>query len=107
MQKILQDDLGLEYICQTGERYYAVSSVLSNMIIAQTDKTDVRLLKHIIRCYSRLIEHPNAREELRAKGGGGLATYLTDEKIRAFEEVLADDLATKSWLKQLLVSLNS
>ena len=49
LQKILQDNLGLGYICQTGERYFAVSSVLNNMLISQGEKTDVRLLKHIIR----------------------------------------------------------
>jgi CCR4-NOT transcription complex subunit 9 len=32
VQKILNDPTGLDYICETGERFYAVTTVLSNMI---------------------------------------------------------------------------
>ena len=32
VQKILLDDTGLNYICATAERFFAVSNVLSNMI---------------------------------------------------------------------------
>jgi CCR4-NOT transcription complex subunit 9 len=32
IQKILLDNLGLNYMCQTGERFYTVSAVLSNMV---------------------------------------------------------------------------
>jgi len=61
VEKILSFDDGLGYICATPERFYAVSSVLSNMMRA---KPESRLAKHIIKCYLRLSEHPRAREAL-------------------------------------------
>lgn len=54
VQKILLDKLGLEYICTTPERFFAVSTVLSTMV---KDGPTVRLLKHIIRCFLRLADH--------------------------------------------------
>ena len=34
VQKILLDDVGLNYICATAERFFAVSTVLGNMVTA-------------------------------------------------------------------------
>jgi CCR4-NOT transcription complex subunit 9 len=70
VQKILMDDMGLQYICQTAERFYAVSQVLSNMVgiearkaieagAEQTTRPSGRLIKHIVRCYLRVCD--NAR----------------------------------------------
>lgn len=50
VQKILLDDMGLNYICQTYERFYAVGTVLSNMVGQLVGQASIRLLKHIIRC---------------------------------------------------------
>ena len=62
IQKILLDDSGLNYLCQTAERFLAVSTVLNNMVIAQIEsKPSTRLLKHIIKCYNRLTENPRAQ----------------------------------------------
>lgn len=57
VQKILLDDVGLRYICATAERFFAVASVLSQMVQALADQPSPRLLKHIIRCYLRLSEN--------------------------------------------------
>lgn len=38
IQKILLDDNGLQYICATAERFYAVSTVLGNMVEHQLAK---------------------------------------------------------------------
>uniref|UniRef100_A0A8C9GYJ6 CCR4-NOT transcription complex subunit 9 n=1 Tax=Piliocolobus tephrosceles TaxID=591936 RepID=A0A8C9GYJ6_9PRIM len=62
IQKILIDESGLNYICATPERFYAVSTVLSNMVNALVEKPSSRLLKHIVRCYLRLSENPRALE---------------------------------------------
>ena len=59
VQKILLDEFGLNYICQTYERFLAVSSVLSSMVTSLISQPSLRLLKHIIRCYLRLCD--NAR----------------------------------------------
>lgn len=58
MQKILLDDVGLDYICTTAERFYAVSRVLENMVGTLAEQPSSRLLKHIIRCYLRLSDNP-------------------------------------------------
>ena len=65
IQKILIDDSGLSYLCQTAERFFAVSTVLNNMVMNQVEKCSSRLLKHIIRCYNRLCENPRALIALR------------------------------------------
>ena len=66
VQKILLDDLGLEYICQTYERFVAVATVLGNMVQALSEQQQQsrlpstsmqqlqRQLKHVVRCYLRL-----------------------------------------------------
>lgn len=58
LQKILLDDLGLNYICQTYERFYAVGTVLNNLVSQMTEQPSLRILKHVIRCYLRLTDNP-------------------------------------------------
>jgi CCR4-NOT transcription complex subunit 9 len=55
VQRILLDENGLNYVCNTAERFYAVSSVLLKMINCNPT---TRLIKHIVRCYARLSENP-------------------------------------------------
>jgi len=57
VQKILLDDLGLGYICHTYERFYAVGTVLSNMVTQLVEQQTVRLLKHVVRCFLRQVLH--------------------------------------------------
>lgn len=96
VQKVLLDEMGLQYVCATGERFYAVSAVLNNMIDHLTVNPSVRLLKHIVRCYLRLSDNPQARDALKEC----LPMTLRDE---TFANVLRDDLTVKKWLSQLLV----
>eukprot|EP00456_Euglypha_rotunda_P015695 TRINITY_DN15068_c0_g1_i2.p1 TRINITY_DN15068_c0_g1~~TRINITY_DN15068_c0_g1_i2.p1 ORF type:complete len:149 (+),score=11.67 TRINITY_DN15068_c0_g1_i2:609-1055(+) len=98
IQKILLDDMGLNYICATYERFSTVSSVLSKMVGGLVERPSVRLLKHIVRCYLRLSDNPRARDALR----GCLPTQLRDT---TFGEVLKDDPVTKRWLNQLLFNI--
>ncbi|KAI9146307.1 hypothetical protein BKA69DRAFT_1024248 [Paraphysoderma sedebokerense] len=99
VQKILLDDIGLSYICQTYERFYAVATVLSNMVNNLVESQSVRLLKHVVRCYLRLSDNPRAREALRQC----LPDPLRDS---TFGQVLKDDITTKRCLAQLLVNLS-
>lgn len=62
VQKILLDDMGLQYICQTYERFYAVGTVLSNMVTQLVDQQTVRLLKHVVRCFLRFVISIHAAE---------------------------------------------
>uniref|UniRef100_A0ACD5UFG1 Uncharacterized protein n=1 Tax=Avena sativa TaxID=4498 RepID=A0ACD5UFG1_AVESA len=95
VQKILLDDIGLRYVCATAERFYAVGSVLGNMVISLADQPSTRLLKHIIRCYLRLSDNPRACVALH----NCLPDMLKDG---TFNVSLRDDPATRRWLQQLL-----
>ena len=95
VQKILLDEIGLGYVCATAERFYAVSTVLNNMVSALVINPSVRLLKHCVRCYLRLSDNGRAREALRSC----LPPSLRDE---TFLPVLRDDQTVRKWLSQLL-----
>ncbi|KAI9363943.1 hypothetical protein DFJ73DRAFT_475085 [Zopfochytrium polystomum] len=98
VQKILLDDMGLNYICQTYERFYAVGTVLSNMVTQLVEQQSIRLLKHVIRCYLRLSENVRAREALRQC----LPDPLRDA---TFVQIMKDDMTTKRCLQTLLMNL--
>jgi CCR4-NOT transcription complex subunit 9 len=95
VQKILLDETGLGYICQTYDRFYAVGTVLSNMVNQLVESQAVRLLKHVVRCYLRLSDNLRAREALRAC----LPEPLRDA---TFSQLLKGDLVTKRCLATLL-----
>ena len=95
VQKILLDDVGLGYVCATAERFYAISTVLNNMVGMLVHSPSVRLLKHIVRCYFRLSDNTRARDALRQC----LPTSLRDD---TFANALRDDMTVKKWLSQLL-----
>lgn len=115
VQKILLDDAGLGYICHTYERFYAVGTVLSNMVTQLVEQQTVRLLKHVVRCFLRfdfptdgrvfklmiyrLSDNARAREALR---------QCLPEPLRdaTFCSVLRDDAATKRCLAQLIINLS-
>lgn len=98
VQKILLDDVGLNYICATAERFFAVGAVLGSMVSMLSEQVSVRLLKHIIRCYLRLSDNPRAREALRQC----LPEQLQDPN---FTVCLKDDITTRRWLAQLLINV--
>jgi CCR4-NOT transcription complex subunit 9 len=95
VQKILLEDTGLNYVCATAERFYAVSTVLGNMVTLLQVHPSVRLLKHVVRCYLRLADHPRAREALKTC----LPTSLRDN---TFGPHLHNDPTVQKWLSQLL-----
>lgn len=99
VQKILLDDVGLGYICATYERFYAVGTVLSNMVTQLVEQQTGRLLKHVVRCFLRLSDNNRAREALR---------QCLPEPLRdaTFSAALRDDAATKRCLGQLLYNLS-
>jgi CCR4-NOT transcription complex subunit 9 len=95
VQKILLEETGLNYVCATAERFYAVSTVLANMVQLLQVHPSVRLLKHVVRCYLRLADHPRAREALKTC----LPTSLRDN---TFGPHLHNDPTVQKWLSQLL-----
>lgn len=99
VQKILLDEVGLSYICATAERFYAVSTVLSNMVAMLVESPSHRLLKHIARCYLRLADNLRARDALR---------QCLPEALRdgTFNNLLRDDASTSRWLASLTQQLD-
>lgn len=83
VQKILLDDMGLNYICQTYERFYAVGSVLSNMVTALVDQQTVRLLKHVVRCFLRYVEPADRTRAPSLTNPAASATTLAPAKPSA------------------------
>lgn len=95
VQKILLDRTGLEYVCQTYERFYAVVTVLGGMVQQLAEQRSLRLLKHIVRCYLRLSEHKGALEGLKQS----LPAALRDG---TFDGLLREDPMTGKFLSELL-----
>jgi len=100
LQKILLDETGLAYICQTYDRFSHVAMILGKMVISLAKEPSTRLLKHVIRCYSRLSDNARAREALRQC----LPDQLRDA---TFGNALKDDQSTQHWLTQLLHNLDN
>lgn len=99
LQKILLDDTGLAYICQTYERFSHVAMILGKMVISLAKEQSSRLLKHVVRCYLRLSDNSRAREALRQ--------CLPDQlKDNTFQNCLKDDRSTQHWLRTLHKNLS-
>jgi len=75
VQKILLDDMGLNYICQTYERFYAVGTVLSNMVVQLQESQTVRLLKHVVRCFLRYVAVYRVVQNLHHKHEAGAQCF--------------------------------
>jgi len=100
LQKILLDETGLYYICQTYDRFSHVAMILGKMVIALAKDPSARLLKHVVRCYLRLSDNTRACE--------ALCQCLPDQlKDETFASCLKDDKSTKHWLAQLLKNLEA
>ena len=109
LQKILLDDQGLSYVCTTYERFHTVLLVLAKMIeqlaaatvpaTAGALNSSGRLLKHVVRCYMRLLDNLEARKAL---------ANILPEPLRdgTFLVILQDDVATKRCLAQLLLNIS-
>lgn len=130
VQKILLDDLGLQYICHTYERFSHVALILVSLVVwlyaaltggvqgkmvhGLAKMQSSRLLKHVVRCYLRLTD--NSRFALTTSTYE--RTYTSNRAREAlrqclpeplrdgtFSACLKDDPATKRWLMQLLSNL--
>ena len=103
VQKILLDDYGLNYICKTSERFFAVASVLQKMIEEQyttnNAKPSKRLIKHIVRCYLRLCDDQRAWQALEQVFPKFLNSGAVDGLFR-------DDEICIQWLKALRSKLD-
>ncbi|KAK4439772.1 CCR4-NOT transcription complex subunit [Sesamum alatum] len=98
VQRLLLDDVGLQYVCYLPERVFAVNHALGNVIASLAEQTSTRLLKHVIRCYLRLLDDARSIWVLR----NFLPKRLTDG---TFDHCLREDQTARMWLQQLLGNL--
>ncbi|PAA72043.1 hypothetical protein BOX15_Mlig003227g2, partial [Macrostomum lignano] len=99
LQKILLDETGLAYICQTYERFAHVGAILNKMVQFLSREMSARLLKPVVRCYTRLADNPRARQALVTT----LPEALRDD---TFQEVMQQDSSIRAWLQQLRNTLD-
>nr|AGT15977.1 hypothetical protein SHCRBa_225_M19_R_290 [Saccharum hybrid cultivar R570] len=98
VERIVLDEAGLQYICFTVERFFALACVLQSMVISLAEQPSARLLKHIICCYHRLTDHPRALRALQISFPEAL-------KNGTFDHCLEDDPIARNYLRQLLDNL--
>lgn len=113
LQRILADDAGFAYVCQTMDRFEAVSRVLQEMVRQlqvqqqqlgdqqqqqqqqQQQGANSRLLRHILKCYTRMCDWPEGKLLLQRE----IPQAVRDD---TFEQVYRDDAAAKEGLTLLL-----
>ncbi|KAF7684499.1 Cell differentiation protein rcd1 [Astathelohania contejeani] len=59
--KLIRNKEGLDYVCQTFERFVAISIVLNSMLIQSLDLRSYHLLRSILECYVILTSKENVR----------------------------------------------
>ncbi|CAG0880108.1 unnamed protein product [Cyprideis torosa] len=100
LEKILIDETGLNYICQTYERFSHVAMILGKMVLMLAKAPSPLLLRHVIRCYLRLSDNDRARE--------ALCQCIPDQlKDDTFASSLKEDKNARNWLSQLHKNLES
>ncbi|KAL8127334.1 uncharacterized protein LOC141721323 isoform X2 [Apium graveolens] len=99
LQKILLNDIGLEYICTRADRFIAVGRVLASVVIALAERPSSRLLKHVIGCYLRLSDDSRACKAFK--------TCLPDMlRDATFSSCLHENPISREWLQQLLIKVH-
>jgi CCR4-NOT transcription complex subunit 9 len=80
------------------------------MVNVLVEMQAVRLLKHVVRCYLRLSDHPKylaSQIRVNSRAREALKSCLPDPlKNASFAQVLKDDTSTKRCLAQLLYNLS-
>ncbi|VDO09634.1 unnamed protein product [Rodentolepis nana] len=84
---------GLDYICQTYDRFSHVASILNAMVGQLVRERSIRLLKHVIRCYQRLADNPRK-------------CFPTAFVDGTFNDLLAEEPATQRSLTLLIEQMN-
>lgn len=82
VQKILMDNLGLAYVCQTESRIRSIIDQLDAMLSSSSEPPTLRLFKHIIRCYLRISDDPKGLEEIRNHSHSALKSQVMAELVK-------------------------
>eukprot|EP00438_Fugacium_kawagutii_P004326 Skav220058 [mRNA] locus=scaffold1709:53891:54637:- [translate_table: standard] len=107
VQKLLLDEQGLLFVCQSEVRFYAVAKVLATMVDGLVENPCIRLLRYVVRCYLRLCDHRTAKEVLRRSLPCALQSDPSLQQLpESILKSLEEDAATRKWLQTLLQVLH-
>uniref|UniRef100_A0A0K0DC40 CCR4-NOT transcription complex subunit 9 n=1 Tax=Angiostrongylus cantonensis TaxID=6313 RepID=A0A0K0DC40_ANGCA len=109
LQKILLDDTGLSYICQTYERFSHVAMILGKMVMKLSRDPSSRLLKHVgclVVAYNALKHVLNFFDFIFYSAQQALRQCLPDQlKDETFRAILDEDKSSRHWLRLLMSNL--
>lgn len=128
VQKLLQEDHSLNFICASGDHFYSLCAVLGKMTSQMSEPPSLRLLRHVVRCYLRLSDNAQAREVLKHQIQNNersanqhfllhalhvCLTMSSNEGSMGSEggshqwlsEYMREDVMTRRWLQQLFLNL--
>ncbi|KRH95172.1 Protein involved in cell differentiation/sexual development [Pseudoloma neurophilia] len=92
---IIKDDHGLEYACQTFERFIAISVILNSMMLQLIDQQTIDLLEPILDCYLRLTEKQNVLFSFKSQRPEAVFNDKLDSLLRTsndnFNDVMIKD----------------
>eukprot|EP00438_Fugacium_kawagutii_P011369 Skav212547 [mRNA] locus=scaffold1851:612470:612838:+ [translate_table: standard] len=107
VQKLLLQEQGLSFVCQSEVRFYAVAKVLAKMVDGLVEYPSIRLLRIVVRCYLRLCDHRTAKEVLRQSLPDALQSDPSLQQLpESMQKSLEEDPTTRRWLRTLLQVLH-
>ncbi|KAM0677846.1 hypothetical protein BDAP_001524 [Binucleata daphniae] len=65
--KIIENKEGMEYVCQTFDRFLAISVILNSMLYQCITTPSIKLVEYILDCYIKLTEKENVKMIYRNK----------------------------------------
>ncbi|XP_044318822.1 CCR4-NOT transcription complex subunit 9 isoform X2 [Triticum aestivum] len=93
--KVLRNELGLHRCCDTRGPFYDIAFALQKRVNSPDERPSARLLRCIIQCYLRLLDHPRGHAVLKTWFPSVLQTgtfndYLTDPSMQeCLQQLLA------------------
>ena len=99
VQKILLDNYGLSYICQSDQRLLAILEHLDLMLNQNAEAGGSRMVKHAVRCYLRLTEDSRGLRLLKTRYPRELFDDSTFDKIK-------DDPLSAKFIQEIKVRIN-
>ncbi|KAH6768032.1 Cell differentiation [Perilla frutescens var. frutescens] len=92
---LLQDPVGLQYICHLPVRLYAVLQSLGNVVASLSEKASARLLKQVVKCYLRFLDDRRSLMTLKS-------CFPKRLQDGTFEQCVREDQALRMGLQRLL-----
>uniref|UniRef100_A0A6G3MG50 CCR4-NOT transcription complex subunit 9 n=1 Tax=Henneguya salminicola TaxID=69463 RepID=A0A6G3MG50_HENSL len=97
--RLITTEIGLSYLCRNSQRLSLTLIVLGKMVYSislNPEKSHKKLLKHILRCYFRIMEDEKSGHSIVFKNIPNELSY------KAFKDILAEDKNCLSMLNQLI-----